>query len=870
MTRPVRMFVRFSGALAAILGVFLPQQASAVQQCVNANAPAPLEICVQDTGVPGVWVNQPNGRQYQYYGQYSWGSAIRIGNTSGDRYHTGYFSGTLLTPVSNTTTGSGTAADPYIITTVAALGTSGVRFTQRFRYVNGDRYFTKVWILENTGAQTFSDLRFFHGGDTYFGGDDSARSWYDATLRMVYVNNSGFSNSGYMAFYANPLTPLSHYFSGQYSTGRSQVINGALNDSFNSSFLDAGYYLQWNRGELKPGESWRIESFETWSPPGSLQVLTPGDEYVVPGATVRKTFKVHNLSDSSPLSVTLQASSTSGWTLGMPGGSNATLAPLQVIEVPVDVQVPPGAVAGDSASIVLDVTDGALNTIAGTTRLRIPSTDYTFSTRNLDFGSASVDTQSTLAVTFTNGSGAVSIGQVGAADPLAAPFTVASDSCSNATLAPGATCAVTVRFSPVTGAEFSDSLGIPVAGEALVSETINVVGQAIDQIEVTATAGTGGSITPASSMVTGGDIVQFTVTPEEGYRIATVQGCNGTLTGDLYTTAPVNAACAVQVAFQRMALSIGAGGGAGGNVVRSSPQVQYGEATTFTITPAYGYAIGTVSGCPGSLEGNTFVTQPLTAACTLSVTFVDAISDVTMEGKGQGGGGAAGMLGVGGLLLLMLRRMRRVVALAASGIAVAGAAHATEREITGLEAGVSFAAASSNVDAAGITAALQSRGYGVTASLDDSRIAWRLHGGWSLGRHVRAEVGYSDLGNVSTEFAGALPVLAVDDFMAAALREHPRTANGFDFSLRASHHLPVVRGLSVQARVGVFRWDAKRRVEASDGRSLASHEDGASLLLGAGLGYAVTTHLELTAEWLRYTMGSEHVQASGMGIRYRW
>ena len=76
----------------------------------------------------------------------------------------------------------------------------------------------------------------------------------------------------------------------------------------------------------------------------------------------------------------------SGWTLALPEGSSLNLAPLQLIEVPVDVQVPAGLSAGASAAIVLNVTDGALNTSAGTTRLRIPSTDYAFSTTNLDFG----------------------------------------------------------------------------------------------------------------------------------------------------------------------------------------------------------------------------------------------------------------------------------------------------------------------------------------------------------------------------------------------------------------------------------------------------------------------------------------------------
>src|SRR5690606_10124567 len=153
------------------------------------------------------------------------------------------------------------------------------------------------------------DLSFYHGGDTYFGGDDSARSWYDDDLRMVYVNNETFSNSGYMAFYANPLTPHSHYHAGSYWAGRMTVMmNGDLSDTADSSFMDAGYYLQWDRGELNPGESWRIEAFETWSPPGSLQLLTPGDENVTPGSTVRKTFKIHNLSAYTSLSL--------NWTVG--------------------------------------------------------------------------------------------------------------------------------------------------------------------------------------------------------------------------------------------------------------------------------------------------------------------------------------------------------------------------------------------------------------------------------------------------------------------------------------------------------------------------------------------------------------------------
>lgn len=862
---------RFTATLAVIAAALTSQQANSATQCVNASAPAPLEICVADSGAPAVWVNQPNARQNQYFADYGWGSSIRLNGAAGVQYSTGYFGGTTVTPVSNTRTGSGTASDPFIISTVVMLGTSDVRLTQRFRYVNGDRYFTKIWSIENTGTATYNDLRFFHGGDTYFGGDDSARSWYDADLRMVYVNNSGFSNSGYMAFYANPLTPLSHYYSGDYSSGYLQVVAGELNDTFDSRFLDAGYYLQWNRAELRPGESWRIEAFETWSPPGSLQILTPGDEYVTPGTTVRKTFKIHNLSDTSPVSVTLAASTTSGWPLTMPGGTSATLAPLQVIEVPVEVQVPAGAAAGELAAIELNVTDGALNATAGTTRLRIPTTDYTFSSRLLDFGTASAGSQSSLVVTFTNGSSTVSVGEVGAANPLAAPFTIVADTCSNATLAAGATCTVTVRFSPTVGAEFSDSFGIPVAGEALVNETVAVTGTAIDQVLVTTMAGAGGSITPSDRAVTPGATAEFTVVANEGYRIAAVQGCGGALAGDLYTTAPVTTACAIEASFARIVIQPAAASvGGGGGVTLQTPSVQYGDTARFTITPAHGYEIGAISGCQGTLNGSTFTTQALTTGCTLSVTFVEAMSDVTIRGKGNGGGGATGLLGLGGLLLLALRRTRRTAVLMAGTAAVATAAQAGEPAAPGLHLGASFSAATGNRSGTGITSALQAQGYNVTASVDDHRMAWRLHGGWSFNQHLALEVGYSDLGKVSTEYSGNLPVLSVDGFLAAAAELHPRTANGFDLSLTARYALPAVPSLSLQARAGLFRWDAQRQAVASDGRSVMKYEDGANLLLGAGIGYAVTSRLELTAEWMRHAMGSERVQAWGMGTRYRW
>ena len=53
-----------------------------------------------------------------------------------------------------------------------------------------------------------------------------------------------------------------------------------------------------------------------------------------------------------------------------------------------------------------------------------------------------------------------------------------------------------------------------------------------NEVVVSATAGTGGSITPASVTVDQGGTATFTVAPQAGYGIVGVAGCNGSLSGN--------------------------------------------------------------------------------------------------------------------------------------------------------------------------------------------------------------------------------------------------------------------------------------------------------------------------------------------------
>ncbi|WP_111642532.1 WD40/YVTN/BNR-like repeat-containing protein [Marinimicrobium alkaliphilum] len=61
--------------------------------------------------------------------------------------------------------------------------------------------------------------------------------------------------------------------------------------------------------------------------------------------------------------------------------------------------------------------------------------------------------------------------------------------------------------------------------------------------------------------------------------------------------------------------------GTGGSISPSSTSVTQGATATFTVTPESNHTLISVSGCGGSLSGNTYTTGPITGTCTLTATF---------------------------------------------------------------------------------------------------------------------------------------------------------------------------------------------------------------------------------------------------------
>ncbi len=149
---------------------------------------------------------------------------------------------------------------------------------------------------------------------------------------------------------------------------------------------------------------------------------------------------------------------------------------------------------------------------------------------------------------------------------------------------------------------------------------------------VAVTTGTGGSASQSSVSVNQGASTNLTFTPAAGYALATVSGCNGSLSGNIFTTGAISANCTVTAGFKLNTYTVAAAAGEGGTVSQTSATVEHGATTTFTLTPSAGYKIASATGCDGTLTGNQFTTTAVTANCAVSASFA-RINDQKISGK---------------------------------------------------------------------------------------------------------------------------------------------------------------------------------------------------------------------------------------------
>ncbi|WP_238902627.1 LPXTG cell wall anchor domain-containing protein [Clostridium sp. YIM B02506] len=320
----------------------------------------PLKIVVNEQGSLELYywqlTPQSNFTTYGYVNQYfannAWGTNVFFtSNGSQKHFVTPYYSEWDSNPQQF---GQGVQSrNGNTITTVWSLGNGELSLKQQITYTPGAAYYEKKWSLTNTSDSTYSNLKLIHGGDTYFGGDDSAMSYYSPVTGMVYVRNSDMTKFGLMGFTGSSSTPANRYFSGNYSTGGMEAISGNLSNTFNSSYQDAGYQLQWNNNSLTHGETWTIVSNERLTPPGVLQSLAPAEKTARPGYSVTYEFIVHNF-ESSANDYKLEASSSNGWNTTIQEGSTVNIlgnGAAKIIHVTVNIPEDAIDVASDVVTL---------------------------------------------------------------------------------------------------------------------------------------------------------------------------------------------------------------------------------------------------------------------------------------------------------------------------------------------------------------------------------------------------------------------------------------------------------------------------------------------------------------------------------------
>jgi len=178
----------------------------------------------------------------------------------------------------------------------------------------------------------------------------------------------------------------------------------------------------------------------------------------------------------------------------------------------------------------------------------------------------------------------------------------------------------------------------PITADCAVAASF-VANVATNTFTVTASAGAGGSITPASVSVIEGASTVLAVIPNTGYSIASITptGCTGTLTaGSTYTTGPITANCTVTASFSLNSYTVTATAGAGGGISPGNATVAYGTKTTFTVIPSAGYT-ASATGCGGALMGNTYTTGAITANCAVMASFTLNSYTVTATSIAAGG-----------------------------------------------------------------------------------------------------------------------------------------------------------------------------------------------------------------------------------------
>ncbi|MFH0921685.1 MAG: hypothetical protein V1913_15145, partial [Fibrobacterota bacterium] len=231
-----------------------------------------------------------------------------------------------------------------------------------------------------------------------------------------------------------------------------------------------------------------------------------------------------------------------------------------------------------------------------------------------------------------------SAGSGGSISPSGA-VTVNSGTSKTYTITPNATYNVASVLVNGTAVAIPAAGGTYTFSNVTANQTISA-SFALKTYTITATAGTGGTISPSGSVsVNHGTSQTFAITPSAGFTVASVlaDGVAATIasTGGIYSFTNIMANHTITASFIPRTFTITASAGTGGTISPSGAlNVNYGDSPSFAITASSGYSLDkvTVDGTEINLNGNTYSFSSVNADHTITATF---------KGGGGGQGGAS-------------------------------------------------------------------------------------------------------------------------------------------------------------------------------------------------------------------------------------
>lgn len=170
------------------------------------------------------------------------------------------------------------------------------------------------------------------------------------------------------------------------------------------------------------------------------------------------------------------------------------------------------------------------------------------------------------------------------------------------------------------------------------------------------------------------------------------------------------------------------------------------------------------------------------------------------------------------------------------------------------------------VDAGEMNQRMAQLGYDANAEVhDQNRMSWSLDTGYRWNRYVETQLGYTDLGEVSTRLSGS--AADINNYLNSANLVHPRTGSGYQFALLGRY--PLSDKTFVYGRAGLFMVDADYRA-TTDGANARRSDSERSEFFGLGIGRELAERWELRLGVDRFTVEDENIPVAALGFIYKF